>query len=296
MDSSARIIASYYHTPSEIAQKVFVTTLRAGHLLAGPDYRIERWTCAGHDLLLCLKGRGFIQIGGRSHPVEPGQLGWLNGHHPHAHWADPTNPWELLWARIDGHTLEQISDDLEIRRWPVFDLADPRHVAKTLRRILRAMRRNPPAMEAYVNAEAAFLLASLYETRQRSRLAPTSEVPGAMQTIIDRLNVYFYRTWRVEELAKMSGMSVPNFFRSFRRATGSTPISFLRRVRINQAKRRLIESTDSIKEVAEQVGYSDQFYFSRDFKHHTGVSPSDFRRHELGNSLRPLQRGSQTAS
>jgi AraC-like DNA-binding protein len=124
----------------------------------------------------------------------------------------------------------------------------------------------------------------LNQAQLDSRLAPAPGATGALQKTIDDLNLYFYRSWRVEDLAEIADMSVPNFFRCFRRVTGSTPINFLRRVRINQAKRRLIESTDSIKEVAEQVGYSDQFYFSRDFKHHTGMSPSDFRKHEIGKA------------
>jgi YesN/AraC family two-component response regulator len=35
----------------------------------------------------------------------------------------------------------------------------------------------------------------------------------------------------------------------------------------------LLQSSDSIQQIAEQVGYHDPFYFSRDFKRHTGVSP-----------------------
>ena len=278
-----RIIESYYHTPSETARSIFLTALRAGHLQAGSEYRIERRICVGHDLLLCLKGRGFVQIFGCVHPVLPGELAWLNGHHPHAHWADPTDPWELLWARIEGHILQQIFSDLEVQRTPVFEFADPKGVTRIFRRILRTMNSNSPAMEARVNADASCLISSLFETRQHNRLIPNLGANGALQTTVDKLNLYFYRPWRIEELAHTAGMSVPNFFRSFRRMTGSTPINYLRRIRINQAKRRLIESTDSIKEIAEQVGYSDQFYFSRDFKHHTGMSPSDFRTHELGS-------------
>ena len=46
-----------------------------------------------------------------------------------------------------------------------------------------------------------------------------------------------------------------------------------------------------VKQIAEQVGYSDQFYFSRDFKRLTGVSPSEFRKREGGTAGPPGGRG-----
>jgi len=41
-----------------------------------------------------------------------------------------------------------------------------------------------------------------------------------------------------------------------------------------------LESTDPIKQIAEQVGYNDAFFFSRDFKRYTGVSPKNYRRQQ----------------
>ena len=93
----------------------------------------------------------------------------------------------------------------------------------------------------------------------------------------------------------MAAMSTSHFYRRFRKFTGSTPIDWLRRERISQAKRRLIECSDSIAEIAEQVGYSDQFYFSRDFRRFTGLSPSYYRRQELGSS-KPKRRSANGAA
>ena len=76
----------------------------------------------------------------------------------------------------------------------------------------------------------------------------------------------------------LTSLSVPHFSRRFRQVFHAAPIDWLRRERITHAKRRLLESGDSIKEVAEQVGYHDAFYFSREFKRYTGSSPSDCRR------------------
>jgi len=285
MPASTRVVESFYHTPTEAAHALFTVVLRAGHLQAGPEYGIARRICAGHDLLLCVSGGGFIQAGGKTYPVSPGELAWLNGHHPHAHWAHSGDPWDLLWARLDGHSLNGIYEVLRVPDSPVFKLLDRRRTEDILRRILRLLRERPCALEALVHAEASALIACLFEARQTELAASLGSGPGLpakLRKTLTDLSLYYYRQWRVQDLADAAGMSVPHFFRCFQKATGATPISFLRRERINQAKRRLIESSDSIKEIAEQVGYSDQFYFSRDFKRYTGMSPTGFRRRELG--------------
>jgi AraC-like DNA-binding protein len=64
----------------------------------------------------------------------------------------------------------------------------------------------------------------------------------------------------------------------FRQELGTTPIKYLQRYRINRAKGLLQESTNSITEIARQVGFSDSGYFSRIFHRETGVSPEVFRR------------------
>ena len=53
---------------------------------------------------------------------------------------------------------------------------------------------------------------------------------------------------------------------------------YLMHVRLEQAKRLLEGSDIRIADVAAQVGYADQFYFSRLFKRATGITPSDYRR------------------
>jgi len=63
----------------------------------------------------------------------------------------------------------------------------------------------------------------------------------------------------------------------FRKELGITPIKYLRRHRIKQAKILLKASQISITEIAFSVGFSDSSYFSRIFHQETGVSPEEFR-------------------
>ena len=87
---------------------------------------------------------------------------------------------------------------------------------------------------------------------------------------------------RLSDLATLANMSVSHFIRTFKRSMGTSPIDWLRRERINQAKRRLIDTEEPIKEIARQCGYRDPYFFSKDFKTLAGFAPSIYRQQERG--------------
>ena len=63
----------------------------------------------------------------------------------------------------------------------------------------------------------------------------------------------------------------------FRKYQGMSFNSFFTNVRMEEAKKLLLLHPDwYIKDIAEMVGYQDQFYFSRVFRTYTGYSPSDY--------------------
>lgn len=80
-----------------------------------------------------------------------------------------------------------------------------------------------------------------------------------------------------KDIAKYIGVSEDYMTFCFRQELGITPILYLQRYRINQAKRMLVETNQSITSIAFSVGFSDSGYFSRIFRRETGVSPEKFR-------------------
>jgi AraC-like DNA-binding protein len=279
-----RYIANYFHTPSDFAQSAFLHVLRAGHLKAAPDYRVDRRFCAGHDLIYCMKGRGYIRIEGKEHAVNETEVLWIDGRSPHVHWAEANDPWEVLWLRADGHTLTSSAEALNVVRQPVFTVG-PR-AATNFHAVVRHLQAQPLALDALLHADVSVILSLLFQQRRSLQgVDPENQgIDPGLKRAIEKMGVYYYKAWSVRALAKEAGMSEPHFYRRFHRATGSSPISWLRRQRVNHAKRRLVETTDSIKQIAEQVGYSDPFYFSRDFKLACGISPKHYREQEGSHS------------
>ena len=283
--AKTEFLVSCYNTPSERARRLFYVVVRAGHLRSAPEYRVERDHLPGHDLLLCLSGSGFVVTGNRRFKVEPEEMAWISGHHPHAHWANQADPWELLWLRIDGRTMEETCNILSVPRLPVFSGIPIETLRREFLRILQLMNRRPLALDAMLNAAVAEILALLCENRQAEPLDSFglfSEDSADVREALTKMALYPDRPWRVAALARLCRLSEPHFYRKFKQATGSTPIDWLRRERINHARRRLLESGDPIKQISEQVGYNDPFFFSRDFKRYTGVAPKNYRNQHIG--------------
>jgi transcriptional regulator GlxA family with amidase domain len=81
----------------------------------------------------------------------------------------------------------------------------------------------------------------------------------------------------MDEMVAAAGMSVRNLNRRFLAATGFSPRQYLRRVRIEAAKRLLEASNAAVDRIAEQVGYRDPRAFIRAFGVVAGISPGQYR-------------------
>ena len=148
------------------------------------------------------------------------------------------------------------------------------------REIFRLMESDAPEAAPLIHAAVARLIALAFIARQRQAGSHLPEVPAVLSRAVQRMKLYYFERQTLGGLATLSGMSESHFSRSFKAAFGTSPIDWLRRERINQAKLRLVETADAIKEIAEQVGYSDRFFFSKDFKQLTGQTPREFRQRE----------------
>jgi ABC-type Fe3+-hydroxamate transport system substrate-binding protein len=87
---------------------------------------------------------------------------------------------------------------------------------------------------------------------------------------------HFHEPLTVEQLAAAAYISPKYFVDLFKKTYGQSAMDFLTDLRINRAKRYLTETDYRLREIAQRVGYSDEFYFSRKFKKEVGVSPSSF--------------------
>jgi transcriptional regulator GlxA family with amidase domain len=101
---------------------------------------------------------------------------------------------------------------------------------------------------------------------------------GEIQSAQQWLREHFSVANPVDAMIKRSKLAERTFKRRFAAATGLTPIAYVQRLRIEDAKRRLERTDASVDQISWRVGYEDSAFFRRLFKRTTGLAPGAYRK------------------
>jgi AraC-like DNA-binding protein len=132
-----------------------------------------------------------------------------------------------------------------------------------------------PAKPKIRNRVEAFLLEVVNSAAHHARHGLPPRWHELLRDIDDRLA----HPPTIAEMSKRMAMSVSRFKIVFKRRTGDPPGDYIRRRRIDLAKRRLLEDKDkSIACLSGELSFSTPQYFTAVFNRYTGVTPTAFRK------------------
>jgi len=81
----------------------------------------------------------------------------------------------------------------------------------------------------------------------------------------------------VDQIAEKVGLSRYYFMREFKKATGETLMSYIQKIRCENAKKMLESERYTLREISEQCGFEEFSYFCTSFKKYTGMTPTNYR-------------------
>jgi two-component system response regulator YesN len=119
---------------------------------------------------------------------------------------------------------------------------------------------------------------------EASQAALRSEVIGQAKRYI---NQHFREPVSLEDVAREVHLSPFYLSRLFKEKEGVNFVDYLTRLRLEEAKKLLAQTNDTVAAIAEQVGYAEANYFSRIFRRHFGMSPSEYRERRFRAAAEP---------
>ncbi|WP_152096560.1 AraC family transcriptional regulator [Rhizobium dioscoreae] len=113
-------------------------------------------------------------------------------------------------------------------------------------------------------------------------------ISGKIMRSLAQLRETYNSEISVAALAREVGMSVPSYHVHFKALTGSSPIQYVKAMRLHEARLMIARQNGTIAEVAASVGYASAAQFSRDFKRHfrrTASEEAKWVRQHLGELI-----------
>jgi AraC family carnitine catabolism transcriptional activator len=115
------------------------------------------------------------------------------------------------------------------------------------------------------------------ETQRMEAELPTSTDSSPFARILREMERHISSPLKAEELSERAGLSVREMGRVVRQRSGEAPMRYYRRVRLQAARHALFYGDLPIQDIARACGFTSPEIFSRSFRAHFGVCPSEFR-------------------
>lgn len=120
----------------------------------------------------------------------------------------------------------------------------------------------------------------LFQELLYSLLKYGSAIAEDSHAALERTKAYmeshFKQNLSIEQLARLADISPKYFVELFKKRYGISAIDYLSELRIGKARQLLAMGKFRLRDIAQEVGFSDEFYFSRKFKQETGISPTAY--------------------
>ncbi|THF84542.1 AraC family transcriptional regulator [Cohnella fermenti] len=249
-------------------------------LKGGPSWRIEPQLTDDHTMIVLLGGGGTLVRDSSSCTMNPETV----------YLAPAASTYSFeggegesviavvrfgLFRESDSGRERLLADPVKclLQRIDGLPLAPQGRLAGLCRSIKEQHGSEDPLLRWKSQATLLELLALLFGAARRGRRMDSR---NALELAKSHMDEHYGEELTIERLAGIADLSPKYFVDLFKKQYGISAVDYLTQIRIKKAKKLMISSEMRLKDIAHEVGYEDEFYFSRKFRKAVGISPSSF--------------------
>lgn len=268
--------------PSPIARRLLWHLFSIGSRKVTAVDRHERFEKPGAHLFWVQSGEGELEHKSSRFELKRGRKVWLvDMSKPRMYIPSPGRHLTITGFRFGGPGLEFWHEAIRDEENPEFPIDDFRFITRAQSELLRMVRRRPAGWEWQVHVVITNLLGRLLISRNLLD-SPNAQLPEPVVRVLNAIQANPLRDWKARELAVIGKVSYSGLRAAFQKSGQGTVHEHIQRARLDQSRLLLSDKRLSIKDVAGQLSFSSEFYFSHFFRHHTGMTPTEFRQHLKG--------------
>lgn len=250
---------------------------------AAYHYRQRLEGSPNHVLLFCVDGGGYVDIDKRHLHLNKNDLLIIPAAMAHTYYSDDHKPWSIYWLHFNGEQspafvrlLQPSISPIPISREQHAELI---HLFTTI--FIQLESGYSRAHLLHVTSLLHLFFTTILQTASTGNVKQTKNNPYIREAITymqDHINDQL----TTKDMAQPLNLSPSYLSHYFKEKTGYAPIDYFIQLKVQKACHLLDTTNLYIKEIAQELGYSDPYYFSRLFKKVMTMSPKVYREMEKG--------------
>lgn len=234
-----------------------------------------------YQLIYISKGEGIFEsesAGGM--PVHAGTIILLFPGEWHRYCPNLNTGWVEYWVGFKGNIADSILENsLFQRKYPLIHTGVRPDIISLYQDIMTHTQTESPGYQPLVSGMVVHLLGLVYSLTKQQGIA--QEI-GDHQQLVQKAMVLIREVTEtkitLEDIADQLKIGYSLFRKIFKKHTGLAPGQYLNQLKIERAKNHLLYSDKLIKEIAYELNFESEYYFSKFFKEKTGFSPLAFKK------------------
>lgn len=250
-----------------------------GSISAVFPYYYELKSCDSHLLLYTQSGQGRLTLGDKRILLTAGTLLFLRCDHDQILELYESNNWNYQFLYINGPSIPSYYEDYTSNQTNLYTLPSNTSVSSYINRIFYLY--DTRTAEEHYDFLLSNLLSGLLTTillEKKNSITEAKQLPPHLQNIKNKFDTAYMESFSLEEIAREERLSKYKLAHDFTAHLGISPINYLIRVRIKNAKRLLATTNDPINEIAAAVGIDNMNHFIYLFKKSEGMTPGAYRK------------------
>lgn len=255
---------------------------QSGVLKNSSEIKINR-TIRHHELIFITAGKGHIVIRNKKYKFKAGALLYICPNVQYSLESEGVEHLGCFTVHFSYAAVEYKGDKWDIIRStnmlpldPVQVLKDYYQVNYIFKNLVESWFAKLPGYEFITRTLLAQLLIEIYNNIKKNNQNYSTSLK--VEKIIEYMRGNVDTRVTIADLSELVKISPTYLSAIFKETTGYSVIKFFNKIKIDKAKELIIEGDKKIKEVAQILGFTDEFYFSRIFKKIEGISPLEFYR------------------
>ncbi|MDR6845779.1 AraC family transcriptional regulator [Flavobacterium granuli] len=226
-------------------------------------------------LLYCLEGEGWITINKKTIKLTPNTSFIIPENTAHKYGSSLNAPWSIYWLHFTGNYAETFYKRFsKYQNEPVKIAFDQTRIT-LLNTIIKLLDSDLSEEKTEL---VHFKLTTFLSSLCYSDVLNLNETNDRINLSIIYMKENIGSVLSIDHLAVQAHYSVSRYSELFKQRTGYAPIQYFIRLKIQKSCEYLYFGNMNIKEICNEVGFDDPFYFSRMFKKQIGMAPMQYKK------------------